>query len=359
MGGETGKKVGRGFLAFFTLGASEAIMGAMNATDAIGSAGDLMEQLGASLGVITATIQKNGENLAALLEDVDGLIETKTGEPGEITKLLSTVEETVEDFDDLFVIERLTPRSESELWSSELSRLKALQEERQRQLQRWLELIAERDRIVKILKSKELPGGWLGGILPFLDEALGNLYEARVDQLNFDSVHDVDTCLAIFSEARYSNMDEIRGLCSQLRNVIVQMINVRNFILNIDKEINHILFNEPGLIPIMLYNVNEVIERFNTLEQPRIEDILDSVDDNLEESKEILEQVKKLFVIKKKVPVPVDTLPQIDRAKLDWLGKTATLLESRVMKGFDLSDKVGKVAEVSHPVLEIAEVLNP
>ncbi|MEM2884924.1 MAG: hypothetical protein QXF24_02400 [Thermoproteota archaeon] len=213
----------------------------MNATDAIGSAGDLMEQLGASIGVIATTIQKTGESLVALLDDFDELIENKsTGEPGEITKLLATLEETVEDFDDLFVIERLTPRSESELWASELSKLNGLRDERQRQEKRRQELTAERDKIANILKSKELGGGWLGGLIPSLDEALGNMYEARIDQLSFNTVQDVDTCLAIFSAARYPNMGEIRGLCSQLRNVIVQLINVWTYIASIDREINHI-----------------------------------------------------------------------------------------------------------------------
>jgi len=360
MGGETGKKVGRGFLAFATLGISEAIMTGMNATDAIGSAGDLMEQLGAAVGVIATTTQKVGEQLTYLLEDIDEMIENKkTGEPGEIKKMLATVEETVEDFDDLFVIERLTPRSESELWASELNRLKELRDERIRQDQRRQELTAERDRIANILKSKELGGGWIGALIPALDEVMGNLYEARIDQLSFVSVQDVDTCLSIFSLSRYPDMDEIRDLCNQLRNIIVQLINVWRFIAEIDKEINHIIFNEPGLIPITMYNVNEVIERFNTLEQPRIEDILDSVDDNLEKSKEILEQVSKLFVIKKKIPVPVETLPQIDRAKLEWLGKTATLIETRLMKEFELSDKVGKIAGEVRPVFELAEVSSP
>ncbi|MEM2884925.1 MAG: hypothetical protein QXF24_02405 [Thermoproteota archaeon] len=112
-------------------------------------------------------------------------------------------------------------------------------------------------------------------------------------------------------------------------------------------------------MPVTMYNVNEVIERFNTLEQPRIEDILDSVDDNLEESREILEQVRKLFVVKRKVPMVVETLPRLDRERFEWLGKAVTALESGVTKEFELSDKFRTIAGKVRPVLEIAEAINP
>jgi len=50
-----------------------------------------------------------------------------------------------------------------------------------------------------------------------------------------------------------------------------------------------------GNLERTLVNTNDALERFKTIEQPKIEDIMDSVDDNLEESRDILEQVKKLL----------------------------------------------------------------
>jgi len=48
----------------------------------------------------------------------------------------------------------------------------------------------------------------------------------------------------------------------------------------------------------------KTLERFNTIEQPKIETIMDSVEDNLEVTEETLKEVKKLFVISTKVPIP-------------------------------------------------------
>ena len=87
-----------------------------------------------------------------------------------------------------------------------------------------------------------------------------------------------------------------------------------------------------GLIDFFT-NANAVLERFKTVEQPKIEAIMDSVDGNLEESKDILEQVDKLFVTKKKIPLGVtdiDQLPDFSKLKLQFLLDEVNNLESTV-----------------------------
>jgi uncharacterized protein YoxC len=90
-----------------------------------------------------------------------------------------------------------------------------------------------------------------------------------------------------------------------------------------------------GNLERILVNTNDTLERFKTVEQPKIEDIMDSVDDNLEESKEILEQVKKLFVTKKKIPLPqveLDQLPDLVKGRLQFLTNEMSHMESAVTK---------------------------
>ncbi len=93
-----------------------------------------------------------------------------------------------------------------------------------------------------------------------------------------------------------------------------------------------------GLIDFFT-NASAVLERFKTVEQPKIEAIMDSVDGNLEESKEVLEQVDKLFVTKKKIPLGVteiDQLPGFTKLKLQFLLDEVNSLESSVTRDLTL-----------------------
>jgi hypothetical protein len=111
-----------------------------------------------------------------------------------------------------------------------------------------------------------------------------------------------------------------------------------------------------GLIDFFT-NANAVLERFKTIEQPKIEDIMDSVDGNLEESKEVLEQVKKLFVTKKKIPLDIleiDQLPEFTKLKLGFLLDEANSLESTVTKDWKLLSQYREIKAGFHPTdLEI------
>lgn len=111
-----------------------------------------------------------------------------------------------------------------------------------------------------------------------------------------------------------------------------------------------------------LTNASDVLERFKTIEQPKIEDILDSVDDNLEESKEVLEQVKKLFVTKKRIPlgiVEIGQLPDFTKSKLQFLVEEANHLESAVIKDWKLLAQLREIKAGFQPVnLELEGVID-
>src|SRR5665647_1218053 len=111
-----------------------------------------------------------------------------------------------------------------------------------------------------------------------------------------------------------------------------------------------------GLIDFFT-NANAVLARFKTIEQPKIEDIMDSVDGNLEESKEVLEQVNKLFATKKKIPLDIteiDQLPDFTKLKLGFLLDEANNLESTVTKDLKLLSQYREIKAGFQPTdLEI------
>ena len=171
-------------------------------------------------------------------------------------QLSSLLEETEE----LITIKRMSPRDEDELWDEEKERLADLRE--------------EKEKIEAKLKE------------------LGVDNPGKIDFDFWDMLTD------------WSNMFETFQLLARLTAV--------------NSEIAGILYQEPGVLTEGIYCAKEVLERFNTLEQPKIEDILDSLDDNLEVSEEVMQEVKKLFVTKKKVLIPeIELSPDIK----DKLGK--------------------------------------
>lgn len=160
------------------------------------------------------------------------------------------LESTLQEAEELLTIKRLTPRSEADLWDEEKDRLKALRQEKKR------------------LEDKLKDNGINGA---------GNF--------NFDF------------------WDIISGL-----EDVIENFQLMARLAAVKKEIHDIYYQEPGVLTNTIYNAKETLERFNTIEQPMIEDILDSLDDNLDVSEEVLQEVKKLFVTKKKIPISIAEL---------------------------------------------------
>ncbi|MCQ1535275.1 hypothetical protein FTO70_06135 [Methanosarcina sp. KYL-1] len=163
--------------------------------------------------------------------------------------------------EELITIRRMSPRDEDELWEEEKERLSDLREEKQE-----------------------------------IEAALRELGVEDAAHFSFD-FWDMLT--------DWSRMLESFRLLARLAAV--------------NTEITEILYQEPGVLTQGIYSAKEVLERFNTLEQPRIEDILDSVDDNLEVSEEVLKEVKKLFVTRRKVLIPEAGLSPAVKEKLERL----------------------------------------
>lgn len=180
------------------------------------------------------------------------------------------LESLLKETEELITIKRLTPRDESDLWEEEKERLDAL---RQKKTQLESELAA---------LGVSQPGEFTFDIWDFLSDP----------------------------------------------SKVMKKLQLISSLVIINSEIHEILYQEPGVVTTAIYNASEVLERFNTIEQPKIEDILDSVDDNLQVSEEVLEEIKKLFVIKKKVPYLEAELSEASRDMLKVLD-----LDTKYYKG--------------------------
>jgi|GEM_PF-6588428 hypothetical protein len=115
-------------------------------------------------------------------------------------------------------------------------------------------------------------------------------------------------------------------------------VDIRRFRL----AIHTILYHPAGVIPDTLNNFNETIERFHALEQPRIETIMDSSDDAIRETTEILEEVKKLFVTKKWIAKDTSRLTAKEMADLEWLKQQKLAYTHLIDKYRVISDQVHK-----------------
>ena len=113
-------------------------------------------------------------------------------------------------------------------------------------------------------------------------------------------------------------------------------------ILVLRQAINDILYEEPGVIPETIYNVKEALERFRTLEQPRIEAIMDKSEDTIQETTEVLTEVKKLFVIKKWVLKNTATLTAQNQADIKWYTMQKEAYSALIDKHHLISDAVNK-----------------
>ena len=288
--GDFFSSAGEGIVDFFTGGVSR------EARESLDSIEDTSQKAGAAIGMIAGTVERLGRSLGSLIDDDIGPL--------------------IEDINDLFVIERLTPRDYSDLWDEEKERLDGLNEKRD-------EVRAQIDKLRAEIKTEtgvEIPNYHGNKLQRWIKQNIPrSLWECLFNGFNIDT---------------YNSLGESgRRKVRQIQSIAFNEIKI-------EKEIHEILYNDAGVLPTVLYDTKEILERFNTIEQPKVEDILDSADDNLIESKEILEQVKKLFVIKKRVPIHESEMSQSKLDRLTSLRDESRVMESSINKDLKLSKEL-------------------
>ncbi|WP_342305646.1 hypothetical protein [Methanolobus sp. ZRKC5] len=200
------------------------------------------------------------------------------------------LESTLEEAEELLTIKRLTPRSEADLWDEEKARLNSLKQ--------------EKTKLENKLKEKGINEK---GVFDF------NLW---------DLVSSFDDIMETFM------------LLAKLASV--------------NKEIHDIYYQEPGVLTTGIYNAKEVLERFNTIEQPMVEDILASLDDNLDVSEEVLQEVKKLFITKKKVPVSITELSPSIKYQLEMIQTDKLYYKGLISRKDTVTAQLGDIIK-THP----------
>ena len=241
----------------YTVG--KAIYQAGNAAE---DAGDAAEEAGMAIAVIGSTIQAVGEQLNSTLKEVE----------------------------ELLTIQRLTPRSEADLWDEEKARLDSLRQ--------------EKTRLENKLKEKGVN-----------------------DTGNFD--FDFWDILSDFTD-------------------VIEKFQLMAKLAAVNQEIHDIFYQEPGIVTTGIYNAKEVLERLNTIEQPMIEDILASLDDNLDVTEEVLQEVKKLFVTKKKVPVSIAELSPSIRDQLEMIQTDKLYYKGLISRKDTVTAQLGDIIKI-HP----------
>ncbi len=207
-------------------------------------------------------------------------------------QLTSLLKETEE----LITIKRSAPRDEADLWDEEKELLEDLRQQR--------------------------------------DEIKAQLRELGVDEPSSFTFDFSD----MFSD--FQNIMKKFSLISKLTAVNLQ--------------IKDILYQEPGVLTTGIYNAKEVLERFNTIEQPMIEDVLEGIDSNLDVSEDVLEEVKKLFVTKKRYPVLEADLTPIQKDRLEWIGAEKNYFQSLVSRNSTISSSLsGAILSMKVPEMTI------
>ncbi|MDK2891636.1 hypothetical protein [Methanohalophilus sp.] len=197
------------------------------------------------------------------------------------------LESTLREAEELLVITRMTPRDEDDLWDEEKERLNALRQEETRLLN-------------------------------------------KLSEMGVDDVTD-------FSFDFWDMLSDMQDVIKKFQ-IMARLAAVR-------KEIHDIFYQEPGVLSNTIYNAKESLERFNTIEQPMIEDILDSLDNNLEVSEEVLQEVKKLFVTKKKIPIAIaDLSPEIQQ-HLEMLKKDKLYYQGLITRKDAVTSQLASVIE--------------
>ncbi|HDR73484.1 MAG TPA: hypothetical protein ENN85_06200 [Methanoculleus sp.] len=203
------------------------------------------------------------------------------------TELADDLGSFINELEDLLTTERVVPRSDDELWDEELTRLNLL-----RQMQ------AELTEELASFGEIQAPATWW-------------------DWLSFDW-------------GEYKEYMKVLG-----------RLNVVN------TAIREILYQEPGVIPAAIYDFKEVLARFNTMEQPRIEAIMDATEDSMETAGDILAEVHKLFVVTRWKPA--GDLSPAQQGELDRLEAAKSVYDVLIDRNLHIAEQLrGPLVRV-HP----------
>jgi len=171
-----------------------------------------------------------------------------------LAETLDELGEFLVEIEKLFTVNLDYPRSDDDIFlEEEVQKLKILREKE-----------AELLKQLKGLGGKD-------------DEDSLKKYAAQKDMLNSPLAE--DPRFDLYSEEEEKNIREMGALSKD--------------ILILHESLQEILYKKPGVILEMIYYLKETVERFNTLEQPRIEKLVDDLNLTVQESQKVLSNANK------------------------------------------------------------------
>ncbi len=171
-----------------------------------------------------------------------------------LAETLDELQEFMVEIEKLFTVNLEYPRSEDAIFlEEEVQKLKILREKESELLTQLRDLGGDDD--VDSLKK----------------------YAAQKDMLNSPLAE--DPRFNLYSEEEEQNIREMGALSLD--------------ILTLHEAMHEILYKKPGVIPEMIYYFKETVERFNTLEQPRVEKLVDDLNLTVQESQKVLSNANK------------------------------------------------------------------
>jgi hypothetical protein len=220
------------------------------------------------------TVQKTGVAIEGFTDD----IETSAAALGAtVVRVADDLSLFVGELENLMVARRAFPRSETDLRDTEVERLRAL-------------------RAVET-------------------ELLDELAERGVDAEAAGARSDISGAAVPGNKAE---LQETVRLLSRL--AIVR------------SAIDEVLYAEPGVVPACLYDIEEALKRFNTLEQTGIEDLIATTRSTFEESEAVLKEIEHLLVVRTYKPVDVAALSAEEREELARLRSSVDLYDRLIGK---------------------------
>jgi hypothetical protein len=228
--------------------------------------------------------------------------------------------------DELQKLDRPDGRQDSELWPEELSRknaLSVLYNDLSSQAQQQAQNIQNNGASVSALQIQEQH-----------DQVDIATQSAALAALKALPGHD--------KNAEKPMEDGIAALIADLASVRAQLdaladpatlqadlLQTQIKLALINSEIAGIVYQEPGSIPITAHFIAEAVTRLNTVEQPQVDDILLTADQNLAETRGMVQDIRKLLWIKTSRPRP--SLTPAQQNSLDRLQELSSSFQSRVV----------------------------
>ncbi len=232
------------------------------------------------------------------------------------------IAEFLKGLDELEKLDRPDGRQDSELWPEELNRKNALSvlynnlsTQAQNLQNNSASVTALQTQVLNDQSEITAQNGKLAALFldPNHDKNQEKVIEDRINALIADMAS---------AQTQLAALPDPATLKAELLQTQIKLALINS-------QIAGIVYQEPGSIPITAHFIAEAATRLNTVEQPQIDDILLTADQNLAETRGMVQDIRKLLWIK--TSRPRTSLTPAQQNSLDRLQQLSRSFQSRVV----------------------------